>query len=42
LLEKMPTEILEEEHHYIQKVVGAMAVLTERLEMGQDVQTGTV
>ena len=38
-MEKMPTEILEEEHHYIQKVVGAMAALAERLETGQDVDT---
>ena len=34
---KMPTEILEEEHHFIQKVVGAMAVLAERLEQGETV-----
>ena len=32
---KMPTEILEEEHHFIQKVAGAMAVLAERLEQGE-------
>jgi hemerythrin-like domain-containing protein len=41
-LEKMPTEILEEEHHYIQKVVGTMAALAERLETGQDVEAGTL
>jgi hypothetical protein len=34
---KMPTEMLEEEHHFIQKVVGAMAVLAERLEQGVSV-----
>lgn len=39
---KTPTETLEEEHHYIQKVVGAMAVLAERFESGQDVETETV
>jgi hemerythrin-like domain-containing protein len=41
-MDKMPTEILEEEHHYIQKVVGAMAVLAERLETGQDAGTATL
>lgn len=41
-MDKVPTEILEEEHHYIQKVVGAMAVLAERLETGQDVDTATL
>ena len=37
IVDKMPTEMLEEEHHFIQKVVGAMAALAERLDMGQDV-----
>ena len=32
---KMPTEILREERHFIQKVVRAMAVLAERLEQGE-------
>ncbi len=41
-MEKMPTEILEEEHHYIQKVVGTMAALAERLEHDQDVETATL
>ena len=41
-MDKMPTEILEEEHHYIQKVVGAMAVIGETLESGQNVETGTL
>ena len=33
---KSPTEILEAEHHVIQKVVGAMAVLAEGLGAGQE------
>jgi len=33
-MEKKPTEMLEEEHHVIQKMVGVMAVLLERLERG--------
>jgi hemerythrin-like domain-containing protein len=37
---KTPTDILEEEHHFIQKVVGAMAVLAERLEQGETVEAG--
>ena len=35
---KTPTEMLEEEHHFIQKVVGAMTAVSERLEMGQEVE----
>jgi hemerythrin-like domain-containing protein len=42
ILEKTPTEMLEEEHHFIQKVVGAMAVMAERLEMGEEVDTETL
>jgi hemerythrin-like domain-containing protein len=42
IMEKTPTEILEEEHHFIQKVVGAMAVIAERLEMGQEVEAETL
>jgi len=34
--------MLEEEHHSIQKVVGAMAVIAERLEMGQEVKAETL
>jgi hemerythrin-like domain-containing protein len=34
---KMPTEILREERHFIQKVVRAMAVLAERLEQAETV-----
>ena len=33
---KSPTEILEAEHHVIQKIVGAMAVLAEGLGAGQE------
>ena len=34
-------EILEEEHHVIQQVVGIMAGLTEALEAGREVDGGT-
>jgi hemerythrin-like domain-containing protein len=37
-----PTKILEEEHHFIQKVVGAMAVLAETLEAGKEVEVKTL
>jgi len=37
-MDKKPTEILEEEHHVIQKVVAVMMVLVERLEGGKDVK----
>jgi len=37
-----PTKILEEEHHFIQKVVGAMAVLAETLEAGKEVEEKTL
>ena len=33
---KSPTDILEAEHHVIQKIVGAMAVLAEGLGAGQE------
>ena len=36
MAEQSPTAILEAEHHVIQKIVGAMAVLTEGLEAGQE------
>ncbi len=39
MMEKKPTEMLEAEHHVIQKVVGAMAVLGQTLEMGHEVDT---
>ena len=34
-MERRPTEMLEEEHHIIQKVVSAMAGLAEQLETGE-------
>ena len=37
-----PTKVLEEEHHFIQKVVGAMAVLAETLEAGKEVEEKTL
>lgn len=40
--DKRPTDILEEEHHFIQKVVGAMAVLAEGLEMNREVEAETL
>jgi len=40
--EKRPTEILEEEHHFIQKVVGAVAVLLETLDAGKEVEEKTL
>ena len=40
--EKRPTEVLEAEHHVIQKVVGAMAVLAQALDMGQEVKAKTL
>ena len=40
-MEKKPTEMLEAEHHVIQKVVGAMAVLAQTLETGQEVGAKT-
>jgi hemerythrin-like domain-containing protein len=42
MIAKRPTEMLEEEHLYIQKVVGAMAVVAEGLEMGQNVEAETL
>jgi hemerythrin-like domain-containing protein len=40
--EKRPTEVLEEEHHFIQKVIGAMAVMIEVLEAGKEVEEKTL
>jgi hemerythrin-like domain-containing protein len=37
-----PTKVLEEEHHFIQKVIGAMAVLAETLEAGKEVEGKTL
>jgi len=42
MMDKSPMEMLEEEHHFIQKVVGAMAGLAERLEMGREVEPETL
>ena len=39
---KTPTETLEEEHHYIQKVVGVMAVIAEKLEKGEATDAETL
>jgi hemerythrin-like domain-containing protein len=35
-MKKKPTDILEEEHHFIQKVIARMVVLAEALETGQE------
>jgi hemerythrin-like domain-containing protein len=40
--EKSPIKILEEEHHFIQKVVGAIAILVETLEAGTEVEGKTL
>jgi hemerythrin-like domain-containing protein len=40
-MERKPTEILEEEHRVIQKVVGVIAVLAEEVESGRDVKPET-
>lgn len=40
--DKRPTEVLEDEHHFIQKVVGAMAVLIETLETGKEIEQKTL
>jgi hemerythrin-like domain-containing protein len=42
MMEQKPTEMLEEEHHVIQKVVGIFAVLAEELEAGRDVEPETL
>jgi len=39
---KKPTDVLEEEHHVIQKVVAAMVVLLARLEEDKDVKGETI
>ena len=39
---KTPTDTLEEEHHYIQTVVGVMAVIAEKLEKGEDTDVETL
>lgn len=40
--QKRATEILEEEHHFIQKVVGTVAVMVETLEAGKEVEKKTL
>jgi hypothetical protein len=40
-MERKPTDILEDEHHYILKVIGAMSVLAESLEKGEQVEPET-
>jgi hemerythrin-like domain-containing protein len=39
---RKPTEVLEHEHLIIQKIVGAMAVLIERLELGIEVEAAVL
>ena len=39
---KKPTDVLEDEHRYILKVVGAMTVLAESLEKGEAVEPETL
>jgi hemerythrin-like domain-containing protein len=41
-MEQRPTEMLEEEHKVIQKVVSTIAVLTEELENGRDADAETL
>jgi len=41
MMEKKPTDVLEDEHRYILKVVGAMTVLAESLENGEEVEPET-
>jgi hemerythrin-like domain-containing protein len=42
MTERMPTEMLEEEHRSILKVMGALPVLIEGLETGQKVEADTL
>ncbi len=41
-MEKNPTDILEEEHHIIQTVVGVMAALVEDLDAGKGPERGVL
>jgi hemerythrin-like domain-containing protein len=34
-MEKKPTDVLEDEHRYILKVIGAISVLAQSLEKGE-------
>jgi hemerythrin-like domain-containing protein len=40
-MERKPTDVLEDEHRYILKVIGAMSVLAESLEKGEQVEPET-
>jgi hemerythrin-like domain-containing protein len=40
-MERKPTDILEDEHRYILKVIGAMTLLAESLEKGEQVEPET-
>jgi hemerythrin-like domain-containing protein len=42
MTDKMPTEMLEEEHRFILKVIGAIPVLIEALETGRKVEAHTL
>ncbi|MCC6729757.1 MAG: hemerythrin domain-containing protein [Chthonomonadales bacterium] len=37
-----PTDLLEREHHYIQKVVGVLALMADRLEAGAEADVTTL
>jgi hemerythrin-like domain-containing protein len=41
-MEKKPTDVLEEEHRYILKVIAALTVLAESLEKGEQVEPETL
>jgi hemerythrin-like domain-containing protein len=41
-MEKKPTDVLENKHHYILKMIGALTVLTETLEKGEQVEPETL
>lgn len=41
-MEKKPTQILEEEHHLIQQVVGSMAALADRVYEGEQAEKQTL
>jgi hemerythrin-like domain-containing protein len=42
MTEQKPTDMLEQEHHLIQRVVSTFAVLAEELEAGRDVEPETL
>lgn len=41
-MEKKPTDVLEDEHRYILKVIAAMTVMAESLEKGEQVEPETL